>query len=169
MQTAVSTRSLSPDNQAEVRHLYPKLTIAIAFLALAGIAVSAVALRHHFGHSKTSFCDFGQAFNCDIVNRSEYSTVAGVPVALLGIGGYALIFAFATVYREKAETPLLLLIASVTGLGFSLYLTYIEKFVLHTWCILCLSSLSLIFAESVLSTILLVRRTRQFVPTSAIR
>jgi uncharacterized membrane protein len=101
------------------------------------------------------------------VNRSEYSTAAGVPVALMGIVGYALIFAFATVYREKAETPLLLVIASLAGLGFSLYLTYIEKFVLHTWCILCLSSLCLIFAESVLSGILLVRKTRQLAKTSA--
>jgi uncharacterized membrane protein len=167
MQTTVSASSQSSDHRAEVGYPYRTLTIAIAFVALTGIAVSAVALRHHFGNSKTSFCDFGQAFNCDIVNRSEYSTVAGVPVALMGIVGYALIFAFATVYREKAETPLLLVIASLAGLGFSLYLTYIEKFVLHTWCILCLSSLCLIFAESVLSGILLVRKTRQLAKTSA--
>jgi len=40
----------------------------------------------------------------------------------------------ATIYRDKAETPILLLIASTSGLGFALYLTYIEKFVLAAWC-----------------------------------
>jgi hypothetical protein len=60
-----------------------RLLLAIAIFALLGIAVSSVSLDHHFRKSKTSYCDFGQAFNCDIVNRSEYSTVAGVPVALV--------------------------------------------------------------------------------------
>jgi uncharacterized membrane protein len=46
------------------------------------------------------------------------------------------------------------LIASTGGLGFALYLTYIEKFVLATWCILCLSSLTLIVLITVLSSFL---------------
>jgi uncharacterized membrane protein len=133
------------------------LTLAIAVVAVAGMAVSAFSLYHHFGASKTSFCDFGQAFNCDIVNRSRYSTVLGVPVAMIGLLGYLLMLAFATVYREKAETPLLLAIASFAGLGFSLYLTYVEKFVLAAWCILCLSSLALITIEAALSSFLLAR------------
>ncbi len=159
MQTTVNSNSHLSQNQREVVH--PKLFLAIALLAVAGVVVSSVALRHHFGNSKTSFCDFGQAFNCDIVNRSIYSTVAGIPVALIGILGYLLILALATVYREKAETPALLLIATLVGLGFSLYLTYVEKFVLQTWCLVCLSSLALILTESVLSAILLIRRSKQ--------
>ena len=127
-----------------------RLQLAIALVALAGVLVSSVSLYHHFGTSKTSFCTFGESFNCDIVNRSAYSTVLGVPVALIGILGYLLILALATVYREKAETPVMLLIASAGGLGFALYLTYVEKFVLAAWCVLCLSSLVLIFTEVVL-------------------
>ena len=134
---------------------------AIAIVAVAGIAVASVSLYHHFGSSKTSFCDFGQAFNCDIVNRSTYSTLLGLPVALIGILGYLLILAFATVYRRKAETPVLLAIASCGGLAFSLYLTYVEKFVLAAWCILCLSSLALITVEVVLSSLLAVRAVRR--------
>jgi uncharacterized membrane protein len=129
--------------------------LAIALIALVGISVSSISLYHHFGRSKTSFCSFGESFNCDIVNRSQYSVVLGVPVALIGILGYLLILALATVYREKVETPLMLLIASAGGLGFSLYLTYVEKFVLGAWCILCLSSLGLILVESVLSALVL--------------
>jgi vitamin-K-epoxide reductase (warfarin-sensitive) len=133
------------------------LMTAVALVAVAGIAVSSVSLHHHFGTSKTSFCDFGQAFNCDLVNRSRYSTVVGVPVALIGVLGYLLIFALGTIYRSKAETPVLLAIASLLGLAFSLYLTYIEKFVLTAWCILCISSLALITIEAVLSSVLAQR------------
>ena len=66
----------------------------------------------------------------------------------------AIVLALATVYRDKAETPVMLLIITVGGLGFAVYLTYIEKFVLATWCILCLSSLALISAAAILSAVL---------------
>ena len=124
---------------------------AIAILAVAGIAVSSVSLYHHFSKSKTSFCNLGQSFDCDLVNRSQYSTFHKVPVALLGILGYLLILSLATVYREKAETPLILSAGALGGLGFALYLTYIEGFILHAWCILCLSSLAIISAITVLT------------------
>ena len=116
--------------------------------------MSSVSLHHHYGTSQTNYCDFGASFNCDIVNRSVYSTVLGVPDALIGILGYGVLLALATFYRTKAETPFMLLIASTAGLGFALYLTYIEKFVLATWCILCLSSLTLIILITVLSSFL---------------
>lgn len=132
-----------------------RLLVLIALVAGAGVAVSSVSLYHHFGTSKTSFCTFGESFNCDIVNRSAYSTVLGVPVALIGILGYLLILALATVYREKAETAGMLLVASLGGLAFALYLTYIEGFVLHAWCILCLTSLGLILGEAVLGALVL--------------
>jgi uncharacterized membrane protein len=125
----------------------------IALLAALGVVVSSVSLYHHFATSKTSFCDIGQSFNCDLVNRSEYSTLAGVPVALIGIVGYLAILVLAAAYRTKAETPLILLIASIAGLAFALRLTYIEARVLYAWCILCLTSLATIFAITVVSTI----------------
>ena len=138
-----------------------RLSLAIALFAVLGIAVSSVSLDHHYRKSKTSYCDFGESFNCDIVNRSEYSTIAGVPVALIGILGYATLLAFATFYRAKAETPAILLLASLAGLGFALYLTYVEKFILSVWCILCLSSLAVIFTITILSLFLLMHSMRQ--------
>lgn len=128
-----------------------RLYLAIAVLALAGAGISSISLYHHFSKSKTAFCDIGESFNCDLVNRSQYSTFHKVPVALLGIIGYLLVFSLATAYREKAETSFILAGASLAGLGFALYLTYIEGFVLHAWCILCLSSLALISTIATLS------------------
>ncbi len=133
----------------------------IAGLALGGALVSSVSLYHHYGTSATSYCDIGENFNCDIVNRSTYSTVAGVPVALIGIAGYLAVLALASVCRNRDETPATLAIGSLSGLGFALYLTYIEGFVLLAWCILCLSSLALIFSIAVLSSLLWVHSIRQ--------
>lgn len=128
---------------------------AIALVAVAGIAVSSVSLYEHFATSGTSFCNFGETFNCDLVNRSPYSTLLGVPVALMGVIGYLLVAILASVYRNQPETPVLLLVASAGGLGFALYLTYVEKFVLTTWCVLCLTSLGLICGEVILSAVTL--------------
>jgi uncharacterized membrane protein len=132
----------------------------IAVLALAGMLVSAVSLERHYAKSASAFCDFGERFNCDIVNRSQYSTVMGIPVAGIGVAGYGALFALATMYRSRMQTPLRLLVAAVAGLAFALRLTYIEGYVLETWCILCLSSLALIAMISVLASVLKVRAGR---------
>jgi len=126
----------------------------IAICAAVGMAVSSVSLYHHYGSSKTSYCDLGENFNCDIVNRSTYSTVFGIPDALIGIVGYTGLLGLATRYRMQARTPIVLLLASLAGLAFALYLTYVEAFVLATWCILCLSSLAMILVITALSSYL---------------
>ena len=138
-----------------------RLFLFIAILSIIGIAVSSVSLQHHYAKSKTSYCDFGESFNCDLVNRSQYSSIAGIPVAGVGIVGYAVLLAFATLFRDKAETPAILLIASLGGLAFALYLTYVEGFILQAWCILCLTSLTMISSITLLSAAVLIRNLRR--------
>jgi vitamin-K-epoxide reductase (warfarin-sensitive) len=133
------------------------LFVAIAILALAGVAVSAVSLQRHYAKSASAFCDIGQTFNCDIVNRSEYSSLMGIPVAGIGVLGYGVLLALSTVYRSRPDTPMRLLVAAVCGLGLALYLTYIEGHVLGTWCILCLSSLGMIAGITVLAGVVKAR------------
>jgi vitamin-K-epoxide reductase (warfarin-sensitive) len=156
MQAAMSESRNAPDVGSQSTNLMA----AIALFAVAGVAVSSVSLYEHSATSTSSFCNFSDTFNCDLVNRSQYSTVLGVPVALIGIVGYLVLTTLATVYRNLLQTPALLLIASVIGLGFALYLAYVEKFLLGMWCFLCLTSLVLICIEVMLSTIATVR-TRQ--------
>ncbi len=129
----------------------------IAALAVCGIVVSSVSLQHHYAKSKTEYCDIGETFNCDIVNRSAYSKILGIPVALIGMLGYAVLAGLATVYRERQDTPLLLLGGAGVGLAFALYLTYIEAHVLGVWCILCLSSLALISSITLCSLVVWIR------------
>jgi len=128
-----------------------RLPIFISLAAVVGIAVSSLSLYHHFAKSKTSYCDFGESFNCDVVNRSQYSSIAGIPVAAIGIAGYVVILFLATWYRRNPDTPVLLSVASLAGVAFALYLTYLEAFVLQAYCILCLTSLCMIVTISALS------------------
>lgn len=91
-----------------------------------------------------------------MVNRSIYSEVGGVPVALIGVLGYCGLLSMAIFYWRKEDAPVFLLMGSLAGLAFALYLTYIERFVLAVWCVLCLSSLSLISVITILSGFLMM-------------
>lgn len=132
----------------------------IAILSLGGIAVSAVSLQRHYAKSATQYCDFNQKFSCDIVNRSEYSTLLGIPVAGIGVAGYGALFALATFWKSRWETPNRLLGAALAGLAFALYLTYIEAYELTTWCILCLISLALISLITVFAIAVKLREVK---------
>ena len=132
----------------------------IAVLSLAGVMVSAVSLQRHYAKSATAYCDFSQKFSCDIVNRSEYSTLQGIPVAAIGVVGYGALLALATFWRSRVETPNRLLGAAIAGLAFALYLTFIEAYELMTWCILCLISLGLISLISFFSIVVKLRATK---------
>ena len=153
-----STQSL--ETQPEERKISAVLWNLIAILAVVGLIISAVSLQRHYAQSASAFCDIGEKFNCDVVNRSEYSSVMGIPVAGIGVAGYALLLALATYFRSRRETPLRLLVAAGAGLAFALYLTYVEGFVLDTWCILCLSSLAMITVITILASIVKLQSRR---------
>ena len=132
----------------------------IAVLSLAGVIDSVISLQRHYAKSATDFCDISQQFSCDIVNRSEYSNLAGIPVAAIGVAGYAALFLLSAFWKSRPETPNRLLAAAFAGLVFALYLTYIEACKLMTWCILCLASQLLIFLIAALSVVIKLRTSR---------
>ena len=110
----------------------------IAVLALAGAVVSFLALQVHYS-TTTSPCSVNEKWDCGIVNHSSYSMIEGIPVALIGILGYLAIL-WLGLARQKAAV----LIASLVGLGFALYLTHIERDVLGTYCLYCVISQGII-------------------------
>lgn len=117
----------------------------IALLAVAGILVSYLALRVHYSNEFQP-CDINAHWDCGIVNHSPFAMMGPVPVAAVGIAGYALLGVLALVRRRR-----LVLAASIVGLGFALYLTYIEKFVLMVWCLYCVISQCLILLLALLA------------------
>jgi len=157
---AVNSPAMTPlSPHSAVSHVDRTLFIVIAILSLAGVFVSGISLQRHYAKSATEFCDFSQKFSCDIVNRSEYSTIQGIPVAGIGVAGYAALFVLVT-FRRSRSTPNRLLGAAIVGLAFALYLTYIEAYELMTWCILCLISLALISLISLFAVVVKLRSAR---------
>ena len=113
---------------------------------IVGIIVSSWSLVNHYRKEGSSGCDVNRTFNCDVVNKSYYSEVAGFPVAGIGVAGYIMLGIIAAFWKKEKDPFMLkaLLIFAALGLAFSLYLSYIEAYVLYTWCLLCLCSLSCI-------------------------
>jgi vitamin-K-epoxide reductase (warfarin-sensitive) len=110
----------------------------IALLALVGVVVASLALHVHYS-TDTEPCSINEKWDCGIVNHSPYAVIGPVPVAAVGIAGYAALFVLALARRKR-----IVLAAVLVGLGFSLYLTHIEKDVLLVWCVYCVSSLGII-------------------------
>jgi uncharacterized membrane protein len=129
----------------------------IALLAIAGIAVSTLALRIHYSMDAPP-CDINAHWDCGIVNHSRYSVMHGVPVAAIGMAGYAIIAILALARRYR-----LLLAASVAGLAFALYLTSIEARILQIWCLYCVISQTII-ALITLFSIVPAMRARKATP-----
>lgn len=130
-----------------------KLTarLLIVLLCLCGMALSTASLRSHYATSATDYCDLNQIFNCDIVNRSKFSEILGIPVALVGLAGYVVILGLTS--RKNKILQMLRLCMSLGGLVFALYLAYIEEHVLRTWCLLCIGSLIAIAGIALISAI----------------
>jgi len=117
----------------------------IALCALAGIAVSILALRVHYS-TDVQPCDINAHWDCGIVNHSRYAEISHIPVAAIGIAGYLILAALA-VMRRRALT----LVAALVGLAFSLYLTNIEAHKLEVWCLYCVCSQIIIALITLLS------------------
>lgn len=119
----------------------------IQVFSLAGIGLSIYSLLTHLSISTEGACVINETFNCDLVNKSEYAEIAGIPVALIGVLGYVfLLVASSLKRRDLSDRSLtrLLLGASFGAVLFSLYLTALEAFVIYAWCIVCLTSLAVI-------------------------
>jgi vitamin-K-epoxide reductase (warfarin-sensitive) len=121
------------------------MRFVIALLALAGVVVSALALQVHYS-TGTEPCSINEKWDCGIVNHSPFAEIAHIPVAALGIAGYIAMAALALARRRRWLAAL-----ALAALGFSLYLTYIEKYVLQVYCIYCVSSLGIVTVITVLS------------------
>jgi uncharacterized membrane protein len=113
------------------RYLMP---ILISVLALVGVVVSALALQVHYS-TAVQACSINEKWDCGIVNHSPFAEIKHIPVAIVGIAGY-LFLAGLALARQRA----LLFLSTLAGLGFALWLTFIEEYVLMVWCLYCVIS-----------------------------
>ena len=117
----------------------------VALVALVGLAVATLALRVHYS-DELQPCSINEKWDCGIVNHSPYAVIGPVPVAAIGMVGYLAIAGLALMRRRG-----LVVLGTLAGLAFSLYLTHIEKDVLQVWCVYCVTSLGIISLETLLT------------------
>jgi uncharacterized membrane protein len=141
--------------------------MAVAVLALGGLLVSTYLLLYKLGVIGSMVC--GVANECERVQASRYSTLFGVPVAAFGVGGYVVLLALALggLQASQATRPTItrwLAGLSALGVAFSLYLLYLELFVIHAVCRWCSVSGVLILAICAVSVGGLVAPSRAPAP-----
>jgi vitamin-K-epoxide reductase (warfarin-sensitive) len=121
------------------------LRFLIFFLAACGVVVSALALHVHYS-TDIQPCSINAKWDCGIVNHSRFAEIVHVPVAVIGIAGYAALGVLALFRLRRA-----LVAASFVALAFSLYLTNIEAHKLQVWCLYCVISQGIILLISLLA------------------
>ena len=111
-------------------------------LTLLGLFDSLYLLYSYTSSSRPMVCI---GTGCDAVRASAYSSLWGVPVPVFGVAGYALLAI--VIFAEPLFTAALARLArfvflGMTGIGFlfSLYLDYLQAFVIHSYCAWCVAS-----------------------------
>ena len=128
------------------------LRLATIACCVVGLAIAGYLTYVHYA-AVAPVCAISHG--CEQVQTSRWSTVAGVPVALLGLLAYAAILA---VLLAPGEVPLVVAAAgAVTGTAFSLYLTYREVFTIEAICIWCVASAALMATLAVLTVVRMLR------------
>jgi uncharacterized membrane protein len=133
-----------------------------ALLSLTGLFISAYLYLYKIGKIGSLACGTG---GCETVQWSPWSRVAGIEVSLVGVLGYAslLVLCLAALQPNMAhrrEPALLLTVLSGAAVGFTLYLTYLELFVIHAICRWCVASGVVILGIFILSLLDLRRLHR---------
>ncbi len=112
------------------KHVHATRWVA-ALAALTALVASGMLIAPHVVGS--SFCAPGAG--CDVVAKSSFSRILGVPVAYLGAIAYAIGLAAVSApgHTSRKLAPAVGGVAIVSALSF----LYLQKFVIGAWCIFC--------------------------------
>ena len=114
----------------------------IPVLAVIGLGVSL-----YLGSVETSGVEAvcGPVGDCNAVQQSEYTSIFGVPIGVLGAITYSgLIIGWIVTRLSKGRiadiAAFLIAVTAFGGTAFSIYLTFLEPFVIGATCMWCLTS-----------------------------
>jgi uncharacterized membrane protein len=125
-----------------------KLRITLIVLSAIGVALAAYLTYLHYTGIEPPCSIKGNP--CSQVQKSKYSELAGIPVALMGLIGYIAILG--TLLAPEVENSRLATAGiALAGFGFSMYLTYREVFTLKKICEWCVGSATLLTIIMLLS------------------
>ena len=127
-------------------------------LATAGIAIAGYLTLVHY---RDSLLVCSGISDCETVQNSSYSEVAGIPIALMGLLLFVVLFGlmlFRLLRPENADSLTTIIFVLVIGaIAFYIYLTYLELFVIHAICQWCVAS-SLVSVGLLMTEGILLRR-----------
>ncbi len=129
-----------------------RLRTPVIVVGLIGVAIAGYLTYVHYAGIEPLCAASG---GCEKVQNSDYAKLAGVPVALLGLLGYVSILLASLLPGELARMAASSL--SIMGLGFSIYLTYLELFEIDAICQWCVASAVTMTVLTVLTVLRAVR------------
>ena len=136
-----------------------RLRKIIIGLAILGLLVSIYMTIYKVTNNEAMCIGSG---GCSVVNASRYSEVNGIPVALIGVGGYAAILALLFLERRpgffQENGTMLLFGVSLVGFLFTLYLIVVEVFFIKAYCPFCLTSQAVMTIIFILSVTRLIKQ-----------
>jgi uncharacterized membrane protein len=109
--------------------------LAVGVLALAGVGVAAYLTWVHYSPEQL-VCFAGGG--CETVQRSSYSELGPVPVAVLGLAAYVVLLGTALVRGVLAAAASVAV--ALGGLAFAVWLVYVQGWILDAWCVWCVTS-----------------------------
>jgi uncharacterized membrane protein len=121
-------------------------------LGVAGVGIAGYLTYVHYA-GLHPIC--GISHGCETVQTSVYSSLFGIPVALLGLITYVLILI--TLRRRDDNALLAGYVLTLIAFGFSLYLTYREVFTIHAICSWCVSSAIVFTLLAIVGTLRVIR------------
>jgi len=128
------------------------LRAPIAVIALIGLGIATyLTIVHYTGGSPVCAIAHG----CETVQKSHYSKLFGIPVALLG--GLTYLGLLATLVRDDESSRTVGAMLAIVGLAFSGWLTFVEVFQLHAICIWCVGSAICMTLLAILATVRMLR------------
>jgi uncharacterized membrane protein len=129
------------------------LRIAAAGLALIGLGIAGYLTWVHYAGLQP-FC-VGGGGGCEKVQTSRWAELAGIPVAVLGLGGYIAILAGLALPDDLSRSATAFV--ALVGVGFSAWLTYVEIAKIHAICQWCVASAVVMTLLAVVTVIRLLR------------
>lgn len=121
-------------------NLQERPTLAVILLGLIGL-IDAVYLTAKYYTQSSVFCSLLNN-GCDLVTSSRYATIGGLPIALVGVVYYGVIL-FGAVSLWRKPRPVVwnyLFLISAVGFMFSLWLLYLQIFIIRAICFYCIIS-----------------------------
>jgi uncharacterized membrane protein len=128
------------------------LRLCAALTSAAGVGIAGYLTWAHYADASV-LCIAGGG--CETVQESSYSELAGMPVAVLGLAGYALLLGLVT--WDAPEARLAAATLAFVGLVFSVYLLTVQAFVIDAFCVWCVANDVVVAPALALTTALRLR------------